>query len=83
MSKVGAPVSWTPTVLGREKLDEHRWIYAVEAPFEMAWNLPDLIGATALVDGRSVEVRGTIPKFPRTVVGKGEVIELLVVAKRA
>ena len=83
MSKLHVSEPWTPRILGRERLDERRWVYAVWAPFEMASDVPDLIGVTMAVDGREFEVRGTIPKIPRRLVGKGEVIELLVVGSPA
>ena len=79
MSRMDVSKPWTPRILGRERLDERRWIYAVWAPFEMTSDVPDLIGVTMGVDGCEFEVRGTIPKIPRRLVGKGEVIELLVV----
>ena len=83
MSRMNGSVPWTPKILGRERLDERRWIYAVWAPFEMTSDVPDLIGVIVSVDGCEFEVRGTIPKIPRRLVGKGEVIELLVLGSPA
>ena len=41
---------WEPKVLGRTKLDSRRWAYAVEAPFDMAWDIPALMGTAVLLD---------------------------------
>ena len=78
MSKIDAAVFWGPKVLGRDKLDERRWAYAVEAPFDMPHDATDLIGIKAYFDGHEVEVRGFVARMPPRPIRKGEPIELLV-----
>jgi hypothetical protein len=81
MSKVDSTVLWGPTVIGKDQLDEQRWAYLVEAPFDMAAELP-LIGIKASLDGQEFEVRGFVPRMPATPIRQGELIELLVVPVR-
>ena len=80
MSKIDTSVLWGPTVLGREKLDERRWAVAVEAPFDMAATIPDLIGMKVSLDGGEYEIRGILPKIPHDPIRQGEVIEMLVLS---
>jgi hypothetical protein len=40
MSDINRSVLWGPKVLGRNKLDERRWAYGVEAPFHMPSDCP-------------------------------------------
>ncbi len=82
MSKVDASVLWGPEVIGRDKLDELRWLYAVEAPFDMPADMPDLIGMKVSLDSREFEIRGTVPRMPPTRIKQGELIELLVLQVR-
>jgi hypothetical protein len=72
-------LSWEPVVLGRERLDERRWMYTVEAPFDMPWNIPDLMGTTVVLAGMRSQIRGVVPHF-RSKIDKGEPIALLVCA---
>jgi len=46
----------------------------------MAAEIPDLIGARVLLDGKHFEIRGIVPSAPRTPIKKGDLIELLVLA---
>jgi hypothetical protein len=69
---------WEPNVIGREKLDERRWAYAIEAPFEMAWDAPDLMGTAALLDDTLFDICGIVPNITYSPVKAGEMIELLV-----
>jgi hypothetical protein len=78
MSKIDTSVVWGPQVLGRGRLDERRWAYLVEAPFDMPSDIPDLIGMKVRLDGSEFEIRGVLPKLPLVPVVKGEPIELLV-----
>ena len=43
MIKVKGEAIWQPQVLGRMKLDERRFMYAVRAPFDMPADVPNLI----------------------------------------
>ena len=76
--QVPALPPWTPKVVGRQKLDQHCWILAIEAPCETACNVPNLIGQEAYVEGSAFEIRGTIPNMPPKPVMKGEIIALIV-----
>ncbi len=78
MSKIDTSVVWGPKVLARERLDERRWAYVVEAPFDMAAKMPDLIGMKASLDGQRFEIRGFVPRMPSRQIRQGEPIELLV-----
>jgi hypothetical protein len=78
MSKMDASVLWGPNVVGRASLGERRWIYAVEAPFDMPRDIPDLIGMRVHLNGGEFEIRGIVPKMPAARIVKGEIIELLV-----
>lgn len=78
MSKIDTSLLWGPNVLGRNRLDERRWAYAVEAPFDIASEPVDLIGMKALLDGREFEIRGFVPQIPPRAIKQGEPIELLV-----
>ena len=79
MSKV-EPVLWGPQVIARERLDERRWAYAVEAPFDMPANMPDLVGLKVHLDGGEFHIGGFVPKMSPGPIRLGEMIELLVVA---
>jgi hypothetical protein len=83
MREAGTSVLWGATIVAKEQLDGRRWIYAVEAPFDMASDIPDLIGLKESLGGREYEIRGSIPKLPRASAAKGELIELLVVSSSA
>ena len=78
MSKIDAAVLWGPKVLGRDRLDERRWAYVVEAPFDMLRDPTDLIGMKACLNGDAVEIRGFVPRMPPRSIKKGDAIELLV-----
>ena len=65
-------------MLGRTKLDARRWAYALEAPFDMSWDIPELIGARVLLDGAFFEIRGIVPNIPFARIREGEMVELLV-----
>ena len=78
MGKIDTSVLWGPKVLGRNRLDEHRWAYGVEAPFDMPSTIPDLIGARVRLDGREFEIRGTVANAPAAPIREGCLIELLV-----
>ena len=77
MSKIDASVLWGAKVVGKDRLDEHRWAYVVEAPFDMPAELP-LIGIKASLDGQEFEIRGFVRSMPATPIKQGELIELLV-----
>jgi hypothetical protein len=81
MSKIDRAVLWGPDVHGRGKLDDRRWAYAVEAPFDMSPDAMELIGVKACLDGREVEIRGFVPSMPPRDIRKGDLIELLVLLK--
>ena len=78
MSRVAVALHWEPQVIGRLKLDERRWTYAVEAPFDMAWDIPDLKGTTVILDKTVFEICGIVPNIPYAQVKAGDLIELLV-----
>ena len=78
MSKI-EPILWGPKILGRERLNERCWSYAVEAPFDMPADIPDLVGIRASFGGELVEIRGIVPKMPPAPIAEGELIELLVI----
>jgi hypothetical protein len=78
MSKIDTAVVWGPKVLGRGRLDQRRWAYLVEAPFDMHSDIPDLIGMKVCLDGSEFEIRGTLPRLPVVPITKGELMELLV-----
>jgi hypothetical protein len=74
-----ARVTWGPKVLGRERLDAHRWLIAVEAPFDMSSDITDLIGMRLSLPDGEFAIRGTVPRMPPVRVKPGEPIALLVV----
>ena len=80
MSVMQASAPWAPKILSRGKLDHRRWVYAVEAPFDMPASMGDVIGLRASIDGRQYEIRGVIPKLPPCGVSAGEAIEVLAVS---
>jgi hypothetical protein len=49
------------------------------APFDMPWDIPELMGSKVLLDGRLFEIRGVVPNVPLSPIKKGQLIELLVV----
>jgi hypothetical protein len=77
MSKIDASILWAPKVVAKDKLDEHRWAYLVEAPFDMPAEIP-LIGMRVSLDGRELEIRGFVARMPAPPIKEGELIELLV-----
>jgi len=79
MSKKGE-VIWQPRVLGRMRLDERRFMYAVRAPFDMPSDIPNLIASTVVLDGAPFEIHGITPNLPTKAITKDEVIALLVLA---
>jgi hypothetical protein len=70
---------WAPKILSRGKLDHQRWVYAVEAPFDMPASMSNVIGMRAAIDGRQYEIRGVVPKLPSRGISAGEPIEVLAV----
>lgn len=80
MNKIETAIIWGPKVLGKDRLDKRRWAYVVEAPFDMPWDIPELIGMKVHLDGSAFEIRGVLPKIPYAPIIKGQVIELLVAA---
>jgi hypothetical protein len=78
MRRVPVSLHWEPKVIGRDKLDERRWAYGVEAPFDMAWDPRGLVGTTVVLDNILFDVCGIVPKMPYSPVTAGEFIELLV-----
>jgi hypothetical protein len=78
MNKIERPFLWAPRVLARGRIDERRWAYAVEAPFDMSPDMPGLIGMTVDLDGVEFEIRGFVPAMPPVPIKQGEMIELLV-----
>ena len=78
MSRFAVALHWEPEVIGRLKLDERRWSYAVKAPFDMASDIPELIGTRVILDKTVFEICGIVPKIPYAHVKAGELIELLV-----
>jgi hypothetical protein len=79
MSKIETSVLWGAKFLGKEPLDRRRWIYAIEAPFDMPFDIPGLIGTRAILDGDEIEVRGVVPKMPAEPIRRGEAVPLLVI----
>ena len=75
-----ASVLLEPVVLGRDKLDERRWAYALRSPFDLTADPTDLIGLKAHLSGMECEIRGYVPRMPPRRITAGEPIELLVVA---
>ena len=80
LRRVDVCTAWGPDVVGRTKLDERRWAYGVRAPFDMAADIPELIGTKVRFDGNLFEIRGIVPSAPPSAIKEGELIELLVVA---
>jgi hypothetical protein len=74
-----ASAVWAPRILSRGKLDHRRWVYAVEAPFDMPPSMGGVIGMRASIDGQQYEIRGVVPKFPPRGILAGEPIEVLAV----
>jgi len=62
------------------QLDERRWAYGVRAPFDMAADIPELMGTKVLLDQKLFEIRGIVPSAPPSAIKQGDLIELLVVA---
>jgi hypothetical protein len=79
LSKIDIAIVWGPEVVGRMKLDERRWAVGVYAPFDMHWDIPELMGSKVLLDGRLFEIRGFVPNVPLSAIKEGQLIELLVV----
>jgi hypothetical protein len=79
MNMIETSILWSPKVLGKEPLDRRRWIYMVEAPFDMPSDIPDLIGMRVDVGDGEFEIRGVVPKMPPGQVRRGEAVLLLVV----
>jgi len=75
-----ASVLLEPVVLGRDKLDERRWAYALRSPFVLTADPTDLSGLKAHLSGMECEIRGYVPRMPPRRITAGEPIELLVVA---
>jgi len=82
MNKTDTLASWAPKILGRERLDERRWIIVVEAPFDMPADIPDLIGKRTKVADADFDIHGSVPKMPTSPIMRGEPIALLVSATR-
>ena len=74
-----ASAPWAPKILSRGKLDHRRWVYEVEAPFDMPASMGNVIGMRAAIDGRQYEIRGVVPKLPPRGISAGEPIEVLAV----
>lgn len=70
----------SPHILGRARLDDRRWAYLIEAPFDMDERATDLIGALIWHDDRECEVRGIIPSMPAAQIRRGQLMEVLVLA---
>ena len=81
MSKIDTSVLWGPSAVGKDRLDEHRWAYLVEAPFALPTEAP-LIRVKASLDGQEFEIRRFVPRIPPGPIKKCELIELLVAAAR-
>jgi hypothetical protein len=79
VDRMDAVATWVPRILGKDRLDERRWVLAVEAPFDMPSDIPDLIGIRVQLVDHKYDVRGTIPRMPPFPVKKGEALALLVV----
>ena len=79
MRRVDVSTAWGPDVVGRMPLDERRWAGAVRAPFDMAADIPELMGTNVMVDGKLFEIRGIVPGAPPSAIKEGDLIELLVV----
>jgi len=77
MTKIDTSVLWGPTVAGKDRLDERRWSYVVEAPFDMLGE-GELIGMKVSLDGQEFQIRGFVPRMPASSIKEGELIELLV-----
>lgn len=69
---------WSPTVLGRAKLDGRRWSYLIEAPFDMDASATGLVGTTISLDGEECDVRGIVPNMPAGPILKGRLVEILI-----
>jgi hypothetical protein len=78
MNEVYLSAVWAPEVLGKDRIDQRRWAYAVQAPFDMPADMPGLIGAKVQLDGAIFEVGGFVPRMPSSPILQGEAIELLV-----
>ena len=78
MSNVAVALHWEPKVAGRTKLDARRWAYALGAPFDMSWDIPELVGADVMLDNALFEIRGIVPNIPFSQIRAGEMVELLV-----
>jgi hypothetical protein len=78
MSKMDRSVLWAPEVLGKDRIDERRWAYAVPAPFDMPPDISGMLGMKVSLDGAEFEIRGFVPPMPLVAIKQGEAIELLV-----
>ena len=78
MNKVDLSAVWAPTVLGKDRIDQRRWAYAVAAPFDMPADMPGLVGTKVQLDGSIFEIGGFVPRMPPLPIKEGEAIELLV-----
>jgi hypothetical protein len=78
MNKIETVIRWAPDVLARSRLDERRWAYLIDAPFDTPPHIPDLLGLTVELDGHPFEICGTLPKVPQGPIRKGELLGLLV-----
>jgi hypothetical protein len=78
MNKIYPSAVWAPEVLGKDRIDQCRWAYAVQAPFDMPADMPGLVGAKVQLDGAIFDVRGFVPRMPSSPILQGEAIELLV-----
>ena len=72
-------VVWEPKPHAKDRLDDRRWAYLVDAPFDMPAHIPDLVGACVALDGRIFEVRGALPRIPQTQIRKGDLLGILLV----
>jgi hypothetical protein len=78
MNEIYPSTVWAPEVLGKDRIDQCRWAYAVHAPFDMSADMPELVGAKVQLDGAIFDVRGFVPRMPSSPILQGEAIELLV-----
>ena len=81
MSNSEAAAPFRPIVLGKDRLDECRWAYVLQAPFDMPNEPAALVGVKAQLDGEDCEIRGFVPRMPPRPITTGEPIELLVLAR--
>jgi hypothetical protein len=79
MNKINSGIVWRPKVLGRSRLTERAWAYAVEAPFDLDPSIGQLIGVEVSLDGGTFKIRGSVPQMPPKLIQSGQALELLVV----